>query len=191
MKKVYILITSALIIFSSASPVSAFSFFGIKRADDARGSEATESSRPRPLSSARAEFKDRLADTRLKFCQNKEEVIKKRMSSLTNLVTTMETKFDEIAKRVEEYYTTKVLPSGKTVANYDALVADIAAKKAIVGTDLALAQTNADSFTCTGDNPKGLLTQFRTDMQTVKKALQNYRTSIKNLITAVRGINEN
>jgi hypothetical protein len=50
------------------------------------------------------------------------------------------------------------------------------------------AQTNSTNFSCDGNDPKGLLTQFRTDMQTVKQALHDYRTSIKNLIVAVRSV---
>lgn len=82
----------------------------------------------------------------------------------------------------------KVVPSGKTIANYDSLVADIQAKKSAVQTALSIAQNDANSFSCTGDDPKGQLTQFRKDMQAVKKALKEYRTSIKNLIVAVRSV---
>ncbi|MBI4029548.1 MAG: hypothetical protein HY376_04255 [Candidatus Blackburnbacteria bacterium] len=131
---------------------------------------------------------NRLTEARLKACQARESAITKRMTHLVELVTKMEGKFDAIAQRTEEYYTSKVVPSGKTAANYDTLVADIQTKKAAVGTALASAQTNSTSFSCTGNNPKGLLTQFRTDMQAVKKALHNYRTSIKDLIVAVRSV---
>ena len=100
----------------------------------------------------------------------------------------MEDKFDKHAQRVEEYYTSKVLPSSKTVAGYDSLVADIQAKKTAVTTAISTAQNDANKFSCTGDDPKGHLTQFRKDMQAVKKALKDYRTSIKNLIVAVRSV---
>ncbi len=100
----------------------------------------------------------------------------------------MEEKFDVIAKRVEDYYTSKVVPSGKTVANYASLVADIQTKKGAVQTALTQAQTNAASFACTSDDPKGQMTQFKDDMRTVKAALKDYRTSIKNLIVAVRSV---
>lgn len=139
-------------------------------------------------SSGKPEFRQSLDDVKVKFCQKKEEIIKKRMVELINLVVKMETKFDAIAGRVKEYYTNKAIPSGKVVTNYDALIADISAKKGIVDTKLATAQTNADSFVCTMDKPGKLLIQFKTDMQIVKKALHDYRTSIKNLIVAIRGV---
>jgi peptidoglycan hydrolase CwlO-like protein len=131
---------------------------------------------------------NRLTEAKLRACQAREDAIKKRASHITQLATNMEDKFDKHAQKVEEYYTSKVVPSGKTVANYDSLVADIDAKKAAVAAALSTAQNDANNFSCTGDDPKGQLTQFRKDMQAVKKALKDYRTSIKNLIVAVRSV---
>jgi len=127
----------------------------------------------------------RLTENKLRYCQAKEKSIKNRVAGLVRTVNNMLEKFNKIVNRVKEYYTNKVLPSGRSVANYDALVADIETKKALVQEALTKAQTDADGFTCTGDDPKGTLTQFRTNMQAVKTALKNYRTSIKNLIVAI------
>ncbi|MBI4037949.1 hypothetical protein HY382_02805 [Candidatus Curtissbacteria bacterium] len=136
----------------------------------------------------RQQAKTRLTEAKLRACQTREDAIKKRASRLAQLATNMEGKFDNHAQRVEEYYTLKVVQSGKTVANYESLVADIDAKKAAVAAALSAAQNTANNFSCTGDDPKGQLTQFRKDMQAVKKALKDYRTSIKNLIVAVRSV---
>lgn len=122
---------------------------------------------------------------KLRACQAKENGIKNRLTSLNNLATNMESKFTSIANRVEEYYTAKVVPAGKTVPNYDALVSDIQTKKTAVQTALTKTQTDAGTFTCTSNDPKGQLTLFRKDMQAVKSALKEYRTSIKNLTVAV------
>ena len=131
---------------------------------------------------------NRLTEAKIKACQARESAIKKRSERLGQLANTMEEKFDAIAQRVEEYYTTKVVPSGKTVANYDSLVADIQTKKGSVQTVLSKTQANASSFSCTNDDPKGQMTQFKNDMRSVIKSLQDYRTSIKNLIVAVRSV---
>lgn len=136
----------------------------------------------------RQQAQNRLTEAKLKACQAKENAIKKRSEHLGQLVSTMMEKFDAIAKRVEEYYTTKVVPSGKTIANYDSLVSDIQTKKGAVQTALATAQSDAGSFACDGNDPKGQLLQFREDMRAVKSALKGYRTSIKNLIVAVRSV---
>lgn len=125
---------------------------------------------------------------KIKACQAREESIKTRMTHLTNLATTMETKFATISARVEDYYTSKVVPSGKTVSNYDNLVAAIATQKTAVGTVLATTQTDANAFSCTNATPKAQVTKFTEDMQAVKQALKTYRTSIKNLIVAVHSV---
>lgn len=135
-----------------------------------------------------AQAQNRLTEAKLKTCQARESAIKTRFESLNRLVTTMEEKFDAIAVRVEEYYTTKVVPSGKTVANYDLLVADIANSKATVQTALAKAESDIAGFGCDEADPKGQMTAYRLDMQSVIQELKDYRTSIKDLIVAVRSI---
>jgi hypothetical protein len=138
---------------------------------------------PRPSFSPRPSG---LTQARLRTCEAKQESVQKRLESLTNLAVMMEGKFEAIAKRVQDYYNDKLVPSGKTLPNYQALVDDIAAKKALVDTSLGEATNDSTGFSCAGDDPKGLLNQYRLNMQLAKKALQNYRTSIKNLIVAVR-----
>ena len=127
----------------------------------------------------------RLTEDRLRSCQVKEKSIKNRADGLARMANTMLEKFDSIINRVKEFYTNKVLPRGGSVANYNALLADIEAKKVLVQDALNKAQADADSFTCNGDDPKGTLSQYRVNMQAVKTALKNYRTSIKNLIVAI------
>lgn len=124
------------------------------------------------------------ANEKLKSCQVKERVIKNRLESLINLVTNQETKFSSIAGRVENHYTTKLVPKGEVLPNYLILLGDITAKRATVDQDLNVAKTDAANFSC-AISPKTQLTTFRTDMRTVKSALKAYRTSIKNLIVAV------
>lgn len=125
---------------------------------------------------------------RMKACEARVDAIKNRMTHLTELATNMETKFDAIAQRVENYYNNKVVPSGKTVANYNTLVSDIQTQKNNVKTALTKAQTDASNFSCTSGTPKAQMMQFREDMQSVKQALKSYRTSIKNLIVAVHSV---
>lgn len=132
----------------------------------------------------------RLDEVRLKTCQVREDALKKRSARLIQLVTNMEEKFDSIAQRVKDYYTSKVVPAGKTVASYDSLVSGINTKKAAVQTALTKAQEDLASFSCSGDDPKGWMRAFREDMQAVKGALKDYRTAIKDLIVAVRSVNK-
>lgn len=130
----------------------------------------------------------KLETGKLKACQARQDSIKKRSAQLTKLVTNMEENFDSIAQRVEAYYTNKVLPSGKTLTNYNILVSDISAKKAAVQTGVAKASDDIAGFNCNSSDPKVQLTLFRNDMQGVKQELKDYRTSIKDLIVAVHSL---
>jgi uncharacterized protein (DUF3084 family) len=127
-------------------------------------------------------------DGLMRSCAAREETLTTRMTRLTNLATTMMTKFDGHVERIEKYYTTKILPKGAELSNYESLLDDIEDKKAAVQSALADAQTDADAFTCESDDPKSNLQQFRKNMQTVKQTLQDYRTSIKDLIIAINSI---
>jgi len=155
---------------------SKFVTAGLESPDPSETPEASSTAKPRGH--------DKLEANRLHVCEIKEKEINNRAGSLLKLVTVMIGKFDSIALRVEGYY----LGSGKQVPNYQALVDDIAAKKAAAWAALVVAQNDATGFSCTGEDPKGQLTQFRIDMQAVKMELHAYRTSIKNLIVAVRGV---
>lgn len=128
---------------------------------------------------------NKLQNGALTACEVHERVIQTRADNLQRYASNMLDTFNKIATRVEEYYTTSLVPLGKTIANYDDLVSDIQKKRVVVENDLATAKSDADGFSCTGIDPKAHLTQFRVDMQEVKKALKEYRTSIKNLIVAV------
>lgn len=145
------------------------------------------SSSGRPVATRRP-VQNRLTEGKLRACQAKEKAIQQRINHLGKLVTGMESKFDNIAKRTEDFYTTKVVSSRKTVANYDALVTDIQRKKTEVQTALTKARETVNGFNCNGVDPKSQLSQFRTDMQSVIRALKDYRTAIKNLIVAVHSV---
>lgn len=132
--------------------------------------------------------KAKLDSVKLRVCEAKESSIKKRGESLQNLSENILDKFDKISQRVQKYYTEKVLPSGKSVSNYDTLVTDINTKKEAVNTALTKAKENEANFSCSGDDPKGEILGFRDNMKEVKAALKDYRTSIKNLIVAVRSV---
>ncbi|HKY74389.1 MAG TPA: hypothetical protein VJ246_03710 [Patescibacteria group bacterium] len=130
----------------------------------------------------------RLKDGNIQSCQVRETTIKTRSEHLVQLATTMERAFGSITTRVEDYYVSKVLSSGKSVANHDALLADIQSKKDGVQQAILNAQSDILAFSCTADNPKRLIVQFNNDMRVVKSALGLYRTAIRKLIVAIHAI---
>ena len=125
-----------------------------------------------------------LAAAQLKACQNREAAINNIMSRIDTRAQNQLTLFNTIATRVEGFYTSK----GKTVSNYNQLVAAIASAKSQATTDLSTMQ-GGSTFTCTSNDPKGMVTAFQSSLKTEITDLQNYRTAVKNLIVAVASAN--
>ena len=129
-----------------------------------------------------------VSPAKIAACKTKEAVVKTRMKQLTELVNTMVATFDDIAGRVETYYSKMVIPTGKTVTNYDTLAGAITSQKTSVKARLSQTETDVDNFNCTNENPKTLINQFKADMQAEKTDLKNYRTSITDLIVAIKTV---
>ncbi len=176
--------TAKPILFSAILLISVFVFASLVLAINPQAAN----SQAQNVATRSAIGKEKLAAAKLIVCQKMEAAIQKRSTKMADRSANMEKVFDSIAARVEVYYTNTLLPKGKTVTNYDSLVADIATKKAAVATEITSAQTDSSSFSCSTADPKGQMTVFREDMQAVIKSLKEYRTSIKNLIVAVRSV---
>jgi hypothetical protein len=173
-------IIAAILLVSLVSPAVAFSANGM-------GSDNKGNSNKENGTSRRLELEEVTPTlTRSTSCISRESAVKTRMEQLMKLVKTMETTFDKIALKIEVYYTDNVVPSGKVVPSYDKLLLDVSDKK--VAVEKAIDKTQADIYSCSSGNPKVLMNQYRVDMQAVKSALANYRTSVKNLIVAVRTV---
>ena len=137
----------------------------------------------------RRQVVDRLQGARLEACQAREQGLKTRRDNLSRLVVNMESAFDSIVTRAENYYQSVMLPAGKSVSNFEALVAEINTKKVAVSTSAEAARANMATFSCDADAPRQLFTQFRLDMGAVKTALSEYRTAIRYLIVALHTAN--
>jgi hypothetical protein len=139
------------------------------------------------IETTRENTKARLDEARLKACEARESAINKRIEMLGRLSTNILTKFSNITDRVVEFYNNKMVTEGKTLSNYNELIANINTEKEAVANALSVAQ--GTTFSCDSDDPKGQLEAFRDNMKNVKAALQEYRSSIKDLIVAVKSLN--
>src|SRR6185369_3265620 len=92
--------------------------------------------------------------------------------------------FSTIAERTETFYTNK----GKTLSNYDALVADVNAKKAAAQTTVDATKTAVTVFKCDGTDPKGAAASFKDALKNEIDALKAYKTAVKNLIVGVKSV---
>lgn len=124
-----------------------------------------------------------LAAAQLKACQKRETAINHIMARVVDRGTKQIVVFDKIATRTETFYTTK----GKTVANYDTLVAAVDAAKSKAQTDLAAMKTTA-TLDCASTDPKGGVSAFKTSVKSEIASLKAYKTAVKNLIVAVKSV---
>lgn len=126
--------------------------------------------------------KERLEGAKLKACEAREKRITQTMEQMSKRGTHHIEVFSKISDRVQAFYTEK----GRTVENYEALVADVAAKKQAAEQAVANAQAVGSVFSCDSDSPKIASLEFREAHKTQVAALKEYRTAVKNLITAVK-----
>lgn len=125
----------------------------------------------------------------LKRAEASKRVCEKRQKAVTNIMTRISdrgqkqlTLFDTIATRVEMFYTDK----GRTVSNYDTLVADVNAKKAAAQEAVDTVSSESATFSCDSSEPKAAVTTFKDSLKLEISALKDYRTAVKNLIVGVK-----
>jgi len=92
--------------------------------------------------------------------------------------------FSTIAERTEKFYTDK----GKALTNYDALVADVAAKKTAAQSAVDTVKSTSVEFKCDGNDPKGVAATFKERLKAEIAAMKAYKTSVKNLIVGVKSV---
>lgn len=135
----------------------------------------------------KAEVKTKLADNKLKVCQKREKKITNIMSRQSDRGTKQIAVFTKISDRTQAFYVEK----GRTVANYDALVADVVAKKALAEAEIAKVTENTVAFKCDGTDPKGAGEVFKQSLKAQHAAIKEYKTAVKNLIVGVKSAKSN
>lgn len=126
----------------------------------------------------------KLADAKLKACQNRQKAITNIMTRLADRGQKQTDLFGTIADKTKSFYTTK----GNILANYDVLVADVTAKKAAAQSAVSVIVSSSTTFDCSGDNPKGMVNSFKNSLKSEIEALKAYKTSVKNLIVGVKSV---
>lgn len=124
----------------------------------------------------------RLDAAKLHVCEVHQKVINNIMNRIADRGQRRLDVYSKIAERVEAFYTKK----GKTVSNYDTLVADVNAKKSAAQDAVNKVKDDKADFKCDGSDPKGAAASFKDDLKLEIKALHDYQQSIKNLIVAVK-----
>ena len=125
-----------------------------------------------------------LTATKLKVCLKRQAKISNIMARIANRGSKQIELFNTIAERTQNFYTEK----GKTLTNYDALVADVAAKKAAAQEAVAAISIASIGFDCNSENPKGMASNFQASLKSEIETLKAYKTSVKNLIVGVKSV---
>jgi len=160
-----------------------------KEAAEKRAAELKEAQEKRQAAlkqkSESEQEKDRQKQEKFrKACENRTGTFKTRLGNIDTRTQKQLDTMDKIVERVKTFKTNKNL----TVDNYDALLADVAAKRQVVVDLHDVLKQQTTSFTCGDDQ-----SQAQANVQTFKDALKQeidaikaYRTAIKNLIVAVK-----
>lgn len=126
----------------------------------------------------------RLADNKLTMCQNRQKAITNITTRIADRGQKQVDLFRTITERTESFYTSK----GRTLANYDTLVADVAAKKIAAQSVVDTVVSGSTTFDCSSANPKGSVSSFKDSLKAEIDALKAYKTSVKNLIVGVKSV---
>lgn len=130
----------------------------------------------------RTAVKERLEGRKLKACQNREKAVTNIMARIGDRGQKQVDLFSKIAERTQVFYVDK----GLSASNYDALVADVTAKKSAAQAAVDSTKSTVVEFKCDGDNPKGVADSFKLSKTDQNDALKAYKTSVKNLIVGVK-----
>lgn len=125
----------------------------------------------------------RLEGAKKKVCENRKGNVKTIMDRRVQWAERHIALFTTISERTQKFYAEK----GKTLPNYDELVAAAASAKAAAEADLSALKATA-SFDCDADDPKGTITAYKAAFEKEKNSLKAYRTAVKNLIVGVKSV---
>ncbi len=186
-KRLFLALVSGAVVLSLAgTPAVALAHNGVDDSHDGDTTQTTTSTNSgtdstRDKTERATTAKNRLNAAKLKVCQQREKRISTIITNSTKRTQNQLEVFTKIAVRVETFYQTK----GKTVANYDELVAKVNTAQAKAEADLATLKT-ITTLDCEGDDPKGEVDTFRATLKQLQQDLKDYRTAVKDLIVGVR-----
>lgn len=163
---------------SNSSSTNGSADNGSKTKGLAQGSSNTNTGGTGPMTTA--EVKPQLHANQLKVCGSHADVIGTIMNRATTRAQNQITLFGNVATKVESFYISK----GKTIATYAQLTAAVTTAESTSTTDLATLKANS-TFSCSANNPTGVVSTYRTDLQQVHTDLQVLRTAVRNLILGV------
>jgi hypothetical protein len=147
------------------------------------GDDSLRSRAQKLLSDKRQNRLERTQAQRQKACEQHQDGIDNRFATLGDKADRFLQHFNEVFTKVQAYQANKQL----TVADYDALVADVTAKQTAATTAVAtLKSLSGTKIDCTVTDPATSVAAVKEAAQDARTALQAYRASLKNLVKALQ-----
>lgn len=121
------------------------------------------------------------ADKRMKVCENRKKAIDNKLSAYNNAADKHLTKLDAIYVKILAFQEEKQV----VVSNIDELTTDADAKKLAATESVAALKTVAVDVDCSDPETTITLGTVRDAAQATRKALHEYRMSLKNIVVAI------
>jgi hypothetical protein len=132
------------------------------------------------VTAASANVPEQLKPAQLPACKQHSNMINAIMVRADTRTNNQIVLIAGIAAKVEEFY----VSTKKTVPTYSPMVAAINADQVQADNDLANLVENS-TFSCSGNNPVGIVSTYRADLVIVENDMQTMRTDVQKLVTAV------
>lgn len=130
----------------------------------------------------RANLKGKLSATNLQICKDHKDTIEQRTVRISQRATKHLELFNNVAARTQKFY----LSSGNTFENYTSLTENVTNKSAAATQSVEALIAQNVTIDCEGVEPKAAIATYKERLQTATEALRDYRTSIKDLIAAIK-----
>lgn len=124
----------------------------------------------------------KLEDSKKQICEQNENRIQSMFTNMNQLGEGQLNLFSNVSEKVQRFYTDNKL----NVENYDQLLEQINATKEAAQLAIQVTVRTSSQFGCDQDDPKGTANQYKVQVKTQVQALKDYRTAVKNLISAVQ-----
>lgn len=125
--------------------------------------------------------RQRLDDQKKKVCDEKAPQINKAIDNVVSRTDDHAAQILKVYTLTKEFYTKNNL----SIANYDALVANVEAKKVVADAAQKTLETHP-KFTCNSDGPRADIQSFKNQRLDKVSAFKDYRSAVHELIKAVR-----
>lgn len=174
---------------SANSAISGAKYVAVKEADDVtdrendvaeRGKQASDAVKEK-VQAARAAAENRKIALKQDVCQAHQEQLTERLPALSQSVNSIKKTLDSKYAQVTAIYT-----SGKlSVSNYADLDAQVKVAQAAANTAIANIDSSTVTIDCNNNDLGTQLDSFRATITVARSALNDYRTALVNLVSAL------